>query len=725
LHARLSRIRCNLLLRPPKKWAEMNTDRVCPSCHRVLAPDAPLGLCPQCLLKGGFATGIDPMTGTSAVAPFVPPTLDELANLFPQLEILELIGKGGMSAVYKARQKQLNRVVALKILPPGIGRDPAFADRFAREAQALAHLNHPGIVALYEFGKAGELHFLIMEFMDGGNLRQRLAEKKLLPRDALAIVPQICDALQFAHDQGIVHRDIKPENILLDRHGRVKVADFGLAKILGTAAEPALKKDPGSGALTEVGKTMGTPHYMSPEQESRPEEVDHRTDIFALGVVFYQLLTGELPTGQKDRPSSKVPVDRRLDDVVQQALEKDPALRYQQARKFKEDIESIAAGPAQVPYHAMPAPYPTAAAAPAWIASSDRRILPAFLLAFWFGVFGAHRFYVGKFGTGILQLFTFGGLGIWAVIDTILILCKAFTDGQGRRLTVWMPSSPNQWTSINAPSPAFALPSPASPPPPSPSPPLGLTPNPPQNRTRQRIVLVGVIALLVLLGFASSSILFQNSKFHFHFELPTTNFQFSLESPSPVQGSGVARIENRTVEKFSKIDLSGATDLEVTIGDEPSLEVTMDDNLLPIIKTTVENGQLRIFSSESYNSNLRPKVRITTPALEAISSSGAGSIKVGGLNAKEFDLTTRGATKANLTGMSDSLKVRISGSGNVDAGELIAKNVDVSVTEAGSATVHAVESIDASTSGAGKIRFSGNPPKIKKRVSGGGSIQAN
>ena len=139
-----------------------------------------------------------------------------------------------MGAVYKARQRELDRVVALKILPPGIGQDPAFAERFTREAKALAKLNHPGIVTLYEFGKADGLFFFLMEFVDGVTLRQLLEGERISAREALAIVPQICDALQYAHDQGIVHRDIKPENILLDRQGRVKVADFGLAKLVGT-----------------------------------------------------------------------------------------------------------------------------------------------------------------------------------------------------------------------------------------------------------------------------------------------------------------------------------------------------------------------------------------------------------------------------------------------------------------------------------------------------------
>src|ERR1700728_1309653 len=262
-----------------------DTQRICPSCQKPLAPDVPMGLCPECLIKSGFPTGVETEAKTeteSAAQPaFVPPAIGEMARLFPQLEILELVGKGGMGAVYKARQKQLNRFVALKILPPGIGGEPAFAQRFTREAQALAQLNHPGIVTLYEFGETSGQFYFLMEFVDGVNLRQLLAGGRVSPREALAIVPQICDALQFAHDQGIVHRDIKPENILLDRRGRVKVADFGLAKLVGVGNEPAAGGGVtvGSPVLTESGKVMGTPNYMSPEQMAAPGEVDNRADI--------------------------------------------------------------------------------------------------------------------------------------------------------------------------------------------------------------------------------------------------------------------------------------------------------------------------------------------------------------------------------------------------------------------------------------------------------------
>jgi len=277
---------------------------------------------------------------------FTPPSIEELARKFPQLEILELIGRGGMGVVYKARQRELDRIVALKILPPGIGDEVAFAGRFAREAKALAKLNHPGIVTIHEFGRADGLYFFVMEFVDGVNLRQLLAGGRVSPREALAIVPQICDALQFAHDQGIVHRDIKPENILLDRRGRVKVADFGLAKLAGTENEPAGTEDAADfSAFTDAGRAMGTPQYMAPEQKEHPGEADHRADIYALGVVFYQMLAGELPGKSLEPPSKKVRLDVRLDEVVLRALEREPERRYQQVSEVKTIVETIAATP--------------------------------------------------------------------------------------------------------------------------------------------------------------------------------------------------------------------------------------------------------------------------------------------------------------------------------------------------------------------------------------------
>ena len=277
------------------------------------------------------------------------PKPDDIAGKFPQFEILEYLGRGGMGVVYKARQKSLNRLVAIKILAPEREHNALFAGRFSREAELLAKLNHPHIVTIHDFGETDGLYYLVMEYVDGVSLRDLLREGKLEPKQALAIVPEICDALQFAHDHGIVHRDIKPENILLDRRGRVKVADFGLAKIVEQTDEEGSDSSgltqPKPIELSEAGKIMGTPNYMAPEQLEHPYQVDHRADIYALGVVFYQMLTGELPGKLIELPSKKVQIDVRLDEVVLRALEKNPDLRYAQAGLFKTEVETISGDP--------------------------------------------------------------------------------------------------------------------------------------------------------------------------------------------------------------------------------------------------------------------------------------------------------------------------------------------------------------------------------------------
>ena len=197
----------------------------------------------------------------------------------------------------------------------------------------MAKLSHPNIVLVFDFGEANGIPYLIMEFIDGINLRNAIRAGELQPEQAVKIIPQVCEALQYAHDMGIVHRDIKPENILLDNTGRAKIADFGLAKLLGT--------DAAKFTLTGSRQMMGTPHYMAPEQMDRPQEVDHRADIYALGVVFYELLTGELPLGRFAAPSKKAKVDVRLDKVVNKTLENEPDRRYQQASEVKTDVDAI------------------------------------------------------------------------------------------------------------------------------------------------------------------------------------------------------------------------------------------------------------------------------------------------------------------------------------------------------------------------------------------------
>jgi tRNA A-37 threonylcarbamoyl transferase component Bud32 len=324
--------------------------RACPRCNGDVSADAPEGLCPECLLQQAIAAAsAEPDEASPAPAPtFQPPSPAELRSHFPQLEILELVGQGGMGAVYKARQIKLDRAVAVKILQPEVARDPAFAERFTREARSLARLNHSNIVTVYDFGEADGLYYICMEFMDGKNVRQLLDSGDFSAALALKIVPQVCDALQYAHDEGIVHRDIKPENILLDSKGRVKIADFGLAKLVGLT--------PAYLTLTGSHEIMGTLYYMAPEQLRRSHQVDHRADIYSLGVVLYEMLTGELPVGRFAPPSAKATVDERLDAVVLRALFREPEHRYQDASEFKKDIEAVGTA-------ALPKPTPAAKSA--------------------------------------------------------------------------------------------------------------------------------------------------------------------------------------------------------------------------------------------------------------------------------------------------------------------------------------------------------------------------
>ncbi len=271
--------------------------------------------------------------GDKRAAAFEPPTIARLAELFPALQIIEFIGAGGMGAVYKARQEGLDRVVALKILPEEFGHDVKFALRFTREARTLARLNHPNIVSVYEFGNVEETYYFLMEYVDGSNLREIIEARQLTPEHTLTIVPHLCDALQYAHDKGVVHRDIKPDNILMAVDGSVKIADFGLSRILGNESQKDL--------LTGTHQVMGTPRYMAPEQLEGSHGVDHRADIYSLGVVFYEMLTGELPIGRFAPPSEKVEIDVRLDEVVLRTLEKEPQRRYQHASQVKSDVQSI------------------------------------------------------------------------------------------------------------------------------------------------------------------------------------------------------------------------------------------------------------------------------------------------------------------------------------------------------------------------------------------------
>jgi predicted Ser/Thr protein kinase len=302
----------------------------CPRCGaRLTRDESASGACPRCLLRAGM------QSSASAPRRAPPPSLTELAPHFPRLELLELVGEGGMGAVYKARDLQLGRLIALKILLVDASGEARWSERFAREARAMARLAHPNIAAVYEHGAAGPWSYLAMEYVDGANLRAILRSRAVEPAEALRWVSEICAALQYAHERGVVHRDIKPENVLIDAQGRVKVVDFGLAKLLD--------RRPGEATLTQSQESMGTWHYMAPEQYERPQTVDHRADIYSLGVVFYELLTGQVPVGRFDPPSQRVSIDVRLDEVVLRALAREPAKRWQAAGDVQAQVDGLGA----------------------------------------------------------------------------------------------------------------------------------------------------------------------------------------------------------------------------------------------------------------------------------------------------------------------------------------------------------------------------------------------
>lgn len=310
----------------------VHSTTVCSSCGNQLDP---AGDCQVCLLRLGISQpGQRDDRGSDGL-----PTVEELNAQFPQLEIQRLVGRGGMGAIFQARQTALDRDVALKLIAREFSADAAFVERFEREAKALAKLSHPHIVTVYDFGHTPDgIAYLIMEFVDGINLREAIAGGNVGPDEALQVVSTICDALEYAHSKGVVHRDIKPENILLGEDGTLKVVDFGIAKIFDESVR--------SPTLTGTRQLLGSLHYMAPEHMDAPDQVDHRVDLYALGVVFYELLTGQLPLGRYEAPSRvHNGVDRRLDAIVLKTLHRRPELRYQRAAELGSDIHEVMTSP--------------------------------------------------------------------------------------------------------------------------------------------------------------------------------------------------------------------------------------------------------------------------------------------------------------------------------------------------------------------------------------------
>lgn len=328
----------------------------CPQCSTTLSPDTPMSACPKCLLLGVPDSDLDsspdslltvptppprPASGASSAVPdWQPPTAAELAEMLPQYQVECLLGRGGMGAVYKGRQTQLDRLVAIKILPPDLdGGGHDFTSRFKLEARSMARLKHPSIITVYDFGQTAEgLLYFVMEFVEGMDVQAMISQEgRLRSADAIAIAAHVCEALHYAHSNGIIHRDIKPANVIVGHDGHVRVADFGLVKVMNAAQ---------TSHLTMSGSVMGTPNYLAPESLTLGMSVDHRVDIYAVGVMLYHMLTGNVPRGMFELPSQKVPgLDPRLDNIIAHAMQEDRDQRYQSAEDLRSDLVSILTQP--------------------------------------------------------------------------------------------------------------------------------------------------------------------------------------------------------------------------------------------------------------------------------------------------------------------------------------------------------------------------------------------
>ena len=351
----------------------MSEIKVCPKCGEALPADAPAGICPQCLLQAGLegsqAEGTSPaetakfisdaglpedeqtliQAASDAASTRTAPSVGSNVRYFGDYELLQEIARGGMGVVYKARQVNLNRQVALKMILTGQLAGPDEIKRFYTEAEAAAQLDHPGIVPIFEVGQHGGQHFFSMGFVEGQSLAARIVEGPFPTREAAQLVQEIALAVQYAHDKGVIHRDLKPGNILLDGQGKPRVTDFGLAKFTKSSSD-----------LTGTGQILGTPSYMPPEQASgKTELIGPPADIYALGAILYCLLTGR-PPFQAASPmdtlvqvmeqepvslmklNAQVPLD--LETITLKCLEKDVTQRYGSVQEFADELQRFLDG---------------------------------------------------------------------------------------------------------------------------------------------------------------------------------------------------------------------------------------------------------------------------------------------------------------------------------------------------------------------------------------------
>ncbi len=328
----------------------MQATSTCPRCGSVISADAPRGLCPRCLVSASLSVA-KPKKPSADLAAATRPSLRVIGDY----EILEELGQGGMGVVFKARQRGLNRIVALKMLLLGRWTNPRFVERFRSEARAAAALRHPGIVAIYEVGEHEGQPWFTMDYVPGPSLADLVREHPLPPRRAAALIRSVAEAIQHAHAHGIIHRDLKPANIILDADDSPRITDFGLAKEIRAASD-----------LTLSGQILGSPHYMPPEQLSGRQKANATCDVYALGAILYHLLTGRPPfqadsleatllqvLEREPAPLSllnpDVPAD--LETVCLKCLEKEPAKRYASAHELADELDRFLR---DEPIHARP-----------------------------------------------------------------------------------------------------------------------------------------------------------------------------------------------------------------------------------------------------------------------------------------------------------------------------------------------------------------------------------
>src|SRR5258708_687245 len=378
----------------------------CPRCGSPTAPNSTV--CTQCMtpLPVGAPGSAPPALGVASSGAAAAPAVDEtitgagrenrathsrsnsaarplsealeigtvLANRY---EVVRMIGEGGMGAVYQARDLQLNRLVALKVIRPDLAKDPEIVNRFKQELILARQVTHKNVIRIYDLAEFDGLKFITMDFIDGRDLKTVLRENgKFEPRRAAEIIEQVCRGLEAAHSEAVIHRDLKPQNIMMDRSGKITVMDFGIARSIA----------PGG---TYTGTLVGTPEYMSPEQ-AKGEELDARSDLFSLGIIFYELLTGDTPykadtsmASLYKRTREKVPppielvpeIPKPLNAIVVRCLEIDKNKRYASATEILTDLE-LWLGPRAGTRIVIANKRPLAAGAK-WAASGATVILPA------------------------------------------------------------------------------------------------------------------------------------------------------------------------------------------------------------------------------------------------------------------------------------------------------------------------------------------------------------